>query len=376
MIKRMIIMLALCALFIGGLVGYKVFGNYMMMQYFASMGDAPQTVSTVIATKQEWQSTIKTVGTLRAAQGADLASEVSGTVEHIFINSGQDVTEGTILLQLNSEVETARLQALKAQVNLAEITVARDKKQLSVEAISQATYDTDQAQLDNLKAQLAEQKATLQKKIIVAPFSGRLGIRKVDIGQFLNAGETIVTVQQLDPIYLDFFVPQQKISSLKVGQKISLVSDSATGKIFKGEVKAINAIVDETTRNIEVRATFRNTNKELRPGMFASATLQKEEVKSHLTLPQTAITFNPYGNTVFVVHKDGKINEGKPRLIVKTAFVETGAKRGDQVTVLSGINEGDEIVTAGQLKLRNGSIVNINNKLQPSNDENPQPKDH
>lgn len=376
MIKRMIIMLVLCILILGGLFGFKAFGNKMMMAHFASMGDMPQTVSTITVQSDSWVPTLKAVGTLRAAQGSDLSAELSGTVEHIFIDSGQDVTEGTVLLQLNAKEEIARLNALKAQETLAKITLERDEKQIEVKAISQATYDADKAQLDNLSAQVDAQKALLMKKIVVAPFSGRLGIRKVDVGQYINAGEAVVTLQQLNPIFLDFFIPQQKIGHIKVGQKVTLTNDALKSKKIEGKITAINSKVDPATRNVEVRATFTNPDKTLRPGMFATAVITTGKTESHLTLPQTAVTFNPYGNTVFIVNKGGKTKDGKPKLTVKTAFIETGKTRGDQVAILKGLKKGDEVVTAGQLKLRNGSVIAINNSLQPLNDANPQPKDH
>lgn len=369
MIKRMIIMLALCAIFLGGIFGFKYYGSMMMMKHMAQMGSMPQTVSTTKVAYGTWKPTLKAVGTLRAAQGADLSAEVAGIVENIFIESGQDVTEGTILLQMRSKDDQARLEGLIAQKRLAETTLARDKKQLTVQAISQAKYDADEAQLNNLKAQVETQRALLEKKTITAPFSGRLGIRRVDVGQFVNVGAPVVTLQQLDPIYFDFFIPQQKLGEIEVGQKVTLKSDTIQGKAFEGEITAINSKVNEETRNIEVRATFTNKDKLLKPGMFATAKVDVGQEEKHLTLPQTAITFNPYGSTVFVVTKNG---EG---LVANTAFVETGMTRGDQVTILSGIKEGDEIVTAGQLKLRNGSFVTINNKLQPSNDSAPMPVD-
>lgn len=376
MIKRMIIMLVLCGIVFGSIFGFKAFGMKMMMEGMSKMGDQPQTVSTIQASKQKWQSEIKVVGSLRAAQGADLASEVNGTVEHIFIESGQDVTAGTVLLQLSSKEEQAKLRSLTAQTKLAKLTLERDKKQLAVQAISQATYDTDKANLDSLEAQMEEQRAFLQKKNIVAPFDGRLGLRKVDVGQFLSAGEAIVTLQQLNPIYLDFFLPQQKIGALHVGQKVKMVADSIEGESFTGEITAINAKVDEITRNIEVRATFKNAEKKLRPGMFASAVITTGEAKEYITLPQTAVIFNPYGNTVFTLSTTKKTGPTGDVYKVKSAFVKTGLTRGDQVVILSGVEEGMSVVTAGQLKLRNGSNVTINNTLQPTNDKNPTPKDN
>ena len=375
MIKRMIIMLVACTLVLGGVGGFKLFGMKMMKQAMAAMGDPVQTVSTTKAAKQDWQSELKIVGSLRAAKGADLSPEIGGTVENVFMESGQDVEEGTVLMQLRSGDDIAKLQSLVAQTRLAELTVQRNGKLIAAGAVSQATYDTDVATLESLKAQIEEQLATLAKKTIVAPFSGRLGLRQVDVGQFVAAGVNVVTLQQLNPLYLDFFVPQQDVAKLEVGQKIIARTDAFEGETFEGKITAIGAKVDEKTRNIEVRATFKNPDKKLLPGMFASAALETGAPQQYLTLPQTAITFNPYGNTVYVIKQDGKDDKDQPKLTATMVFVETGATRGDQIVVTKGINEGDEVVTAGQLKLRNGSRVAINNAIQPSSDTNPMPKD-
>ncbi|HAX91685.1 MAG TPA: efflux transporter periplasmic adaptor subunit, partial [Rhodospirillaceae bacterium] len=333
MIKRMIIMLLACLLVLGGVAGFKVFGNKMMMQAMAAMSDPVQTVSTVKAAKQDWQSDLKIVGSLRAAKGADLSPEIGGTVENVFMESGQDVEEGTVLMQLRSGDEIAKLQSLVAQTRLAELTAKRNEKLITAGAVSQATYDTDVATLESLKAQIEEQLATLAKKTIVAPFSGRLGLRQVDVGQFVAAGVNVVTLQQLNPLYLDFFVPQQDVAKLEVGQKITAQTDAFPGEAFEGKITAIGAKVDEKTRNIEVRATFKNQEKKLLPGMFASATLVTGEPQQYLTLPQTAITFNPYGNTVYVVKDGGKDDKDQPKLTATMVFVETGATRGDQIVV-------------------------------------------
>lgn len=375
MIKRMIIMLLLCGLVFGGVFGFKMFGMKMMMQHMAAMGNPVHTVSTATAKMDQWQQEIKAVGTLRAAKGSDLSPEVAGTVENVFMESGQDVTEGTVLMQMRSAEDYAKLQSLIANTRLAELTVDRDQKQLKVQAISQATYDADIANLESLKSQVEAQKALLEKKTMTAPFSGRLGIRKVDVGQYLSPGTPVITLQQLDPIYLDFFVPQQSLAQLQVGQKVIARSDAAPNKIFEGEITALESKIDEATRNIEVRATFKNPDKTLRPGMFASATIASGAPQSLVTLPQTAITFNPYGSTVFIVNEDGKDDKGNKKLAVKMAFVKTGLTRGDQIAILEGLKEGDEVVTAGQLKLHNGSLVTINNTLQPTNDANPTPVD-
>ena len=374
MIKRMSIMLFCCAVVVAVVAGYKWYGGKMMMQAMSGMANPIHTVSTTQAVVTDWQDEIKAVGTLRAAKGTDLAPEVAGTVENIFLESGQDVTEGAVLLQLRSAEDFAKLQSLIANTRLAELTVERDEKLLKVQAISQATYDTDIAALESLKAQVEAQKALLEKKTISAPFAGQLGLRKVDVGQYLNAGTPIVTLQQLDPIHLDFFVPQQSLSRMIVGQKLVAKSDAQEGKLFEGEITAIESKVDENTRNIEVRATFRNPEKTLRPGMFATATITKGEPQKFITLPQTAISFNPYGSTVYVV-KRATAAEGE-KMTVQMAFVKTGLTRGDQVAVLSGVKEGDEVVTSGQMKLHNGSSVAINNSVQPTNDPAPEPKDY
>lgn len=375
MTKRMIVMLILCTIVLGAVFGFKAFGKKMMMQAMAGMANPTHTVSSTKASTLEWQDDIKAVGTLRAAKGADLSPEVAGTVENVFMESGQDVNEGDVLLQLRSSEDYAKLQSLIANTRLAEVTLERNQKLLKVQAISQAAIDADIANLESLKAQVEAQKSLLQKKTITAPFAGRLGLRKVDVGQYLAAGTPIVTLQQLDPIYLDFYVPQQTLPLLKVGQKIVARTDALNDKTFEGEITAIEAKVDEATRNIEIRATFSNADKTLRPGMFATATIASGELQKFITLPQTAITFNPYGSTVYIVNEDGIDEKGEKKLVAKMAFVKTGLTRGDQVAILSGVNEGDEVVTAGQLKLQNGSKIKINNSLQPLSDANPAPVD-
>ncbi len=374
--KRMAIMLVLCALVLGGVFGFKLFGKSMMMKGMAAMKNPPQTVSTIKAVAQPWQNEIKAVGTLRAAKGADLSPEIGGIVENVFMESGQDVDEGTVLFQLRSGDDIAKLQALVAQARLAELTVARDQALIQTQAISQATLESDMATLENLKAQIEAQNVTLQKKTIVTPFAGRLGIRQVDVGQFVAAGTAMVTLQQLDPLFLDFFVPQQEIAKIQVGQKLAVNADAYKDKVFEGEIVAIGAKVDEKTRNIDVRAALRNPDKLLRPGMFASAVLATGASQAFVTLPQTAITFNPYGSTVYIVKNDGVDEDGQPKKSAAMTFIETGATRGDQIAVVKGVVEGDEVVTAGQLKLRNGSLVIVNNKVMPTNDEKPSPKDY
>lgn len=375
MFKRMFVMLLLCGLVLGGVYGWKTFGKMMMMKHMAAMSNPPQTVSTTKITQQDWQNELRAVGSLRAAKGSDMAFEVAGTIDTLTFESGADVEEGAVLAQLRAEDDKAKLQSLEANLRLAELTVERDEKQLKANAISQATLDADMASRDSLKAQVAQQRATLDKKTLRAPFSGRLGIRQADIGQYINAGKVIVTLQQLDPLYLDFTLPQGALPQIKVGQKVQARTDAFGDKVFEGEISAIEAKIDESTRNFNVRATIANPDKSLRPGLFANASLSIGEPKRYLTLPQTAVTFNPYGNVVFVVKDKGTDAAGNSSKEAVTAFVNVVMRRGDQVAIDSGVAEGDEVVTAGQLKLRNGSPVIVNNTVEPSSDPAPKPQD-
>jgi len=375
MIKRMIIMLLLIGLVLGGVFGFKAFGRKMMLQFMAASSNPSQTVSTTKVKTQDWQPELKAVGSLRAVKGADLASEVAGIVDSIHFESGDDVEEGKVLIELRSADDIARLHALEATAKLAAITLERDQKQLKVQAVSQATVDTDAANLDSAKAEAAAQQAIIDKKTIRAPFAGHIGIRAVDIGQYLNAGTTIVTLQQLDPIYLDFFLPQQSLPQIEVGQKVTAKTDARPDKVFDGEITAINSKVDPATRNIQIRATFKNAEHLLLPGMYAEVAVASGQPQHLMTLPQTSITYNPFGNTVYVVKENGKNEKGEPKLTVTQTFVTTGDTTGDLIAVLSGVKEGDEVVTAGQLKLHNGSVVIINNSIQPTTDANPKPED-
>lgn len=375
MVKRMIIMLVATGLVLGAIFGFQAYKNSMIQQFMASMAAPPQTVSTVAADLQQWQPRLSAVGTLRAVNGADLASEVAGIVEEININSGDDVAAGAVLLRLRAEDDTARLRSLEATAELAAITYQRNERQLRVQAISQATVDADAANLKNARAQVAEQKAVIDKKTIRAPFAGRLGIRHVDRGQYLSAGATIVTLQALDPIYVDFYLPQQALDEVRVGQPIAATVDTWPGQTFAGTISAVNPKVDLATRNVQVRATLKNPDRKLLPGMFAAVEIESGEPARHVTLPQTAITYNPYGDTVYLVVDDGRQENGEPKRIAKQTFVTLGPTRGDLVAVLKGVEPGQTVVSAGQMKLRNGVPVVVNNSVQPTADASPAPVD-
>jgi membrane fusion protein (multidrug efflux system) len=373
--KRMVVMLLIAGLLFGGIFGYQAFKARMIRKSMAGHGEFPQTVSAITATEQQWQREIEAVGSLVAVRGADIAPEVSGIVARIHFTSGQEVEAGAPLLDLNADSDTAKLRSLEASAELARQTYSRDQRQFEIRAISQAALDVDTATLKSADAQVAEQQALLDKKLIHAPFSGRLGIRAVDLGQYLDAGAKIVTLQSLDPIHLDFFLPQKSIGQIKIGQKVSVAADAFPDKTFTGEIAAIDPKVDLNTRNVKVRATLHNPQHLLLPGMYATTKIAIGRPQSFVTLPQTAITYNPYGNVVYLVEERGKGPDGKPLLVAQQKFVTTGETRGDQVEIVSGVKKGDMVVTTGQIKLRSGTPIIINNSIVPSNNPAPKPAD-
>jgi membrane fusion protein (multidrug efflux system) len=326
------------------------------------------TVSTVVVHAEDWQDRIQAVGSLRAARGADLAAEVSGIVDWIGFESGADVQAGAVLLRLRPNDDAAKVAELQTAVDLAQANLTRDGKQFRAQAVSQATIDADDSHLRAARAQLAQQQALMGEKIIRAPFAGKLGLRQVDVGQFLAAGAPVVTLQALDPIYTDFYVPQQLLPGLKVGVEALVTVDGYPGRIFHARISAISPKLDSATRMGQVRATIGNTDHALLPGMFANVAIGSGPVHHYVTLPAAAIVYNPYGSTVFV------LDNAKPPA-VRAVPIQTGATRGDQVAVLSGLRDGDVVVSAGQIKLHAGSTVAVNNTVQPSNEPAPHPQE-
>jgi membrane fusion protein, multidrug efflux system len=372
---RMIVMLLVVGVVFGGIFGFKTFINGMIKNFMTHMPVPVQTVSATTATMDEWQPQIEAVGSLRAVNGADLSFELAGIVKDLRFNSGDDVAAGDILLTLRADDDIARLAALQATANLSEITYQRDQEQFKIKAVSQATLDTDAANLKNANAQVAQQQAVLDKKTLRAPFAGHLGVRAVDIGQYINAGTTVVTLQALDPIYADFFLPQQALTQVRLEQAVTVRIDTYPNQDFAGTITAINPKIDQATRNVQVRATLKNSDRRLLPGMYANVSIAAGNKQRYVTLPQTAVTYNPYGETVFIVDDKGKDSQGKPQLTARQVFVTAGLKRGDQVAILSGVEQGQTVVTAGQMKLRNGSLLAIDNTIRPTADANPIPAD-
>lgn len=373
MTKRMLIMLIIVGVIFGGIFGFKGFQSYMMKKYMSAGSDPVVTVSTVSAVIDEWQPQISAVGSLRAARGVDIASEIAGIVQTVNCKSGDNVKAGQTLLQLNADSDIAQLQTLSAARDLSQSVYERNKKQFIAQAVSKASLDADAADLKVKLAQVAQQEALLRKKTISAPFAGRLGIFSVNPGQYLNPGDKIVTLQALDSIYIDFYLPQQELSRVASGQAVVAVTDTYPDKKFNGRISAINPKVDLQTRNVRIEAVVANPRHELLPGMYATIKVQAGKSNRYLTIPRTAVTFNPYGETVYIVEEKGKTKDGKPSLFARQTFVTLGPARGDQVAVLKGIKEGERVVSSGQLKLKSGSPVVINNTVQPLNDANPVP---
>ncbi|MEO8922720.1 MAG: efflux RND transporter periplasmic adaptor subunit [Caldimonas sp.] len=361
---------------------------------------APQTVTTTHVEALEWQPQLAAVGTLVAVRGVDVTTEIAGLVRSVEFKSGQEVRAGQVLVQLNADSDIAQLHSLQAAAELAGTVVKRDKAQLEVQAISQAQVDADAADQKSRLALVAQQEATIAKKTIRAPFSGKLGITIVNPGQYLNPGDKIVTLQTIDPIYVDFYLPQKQIGGLMLGQVVNVATDSYAGTAFPGKITAINPKVDPTTRNVLIEATLPNAKRQLLPGMFANANVDAGDRKRYLTLPQTAITYNPYGSTVFIVRPKSDIDaeakaasapgsgptaaaapapasaaSGADALAVQQVFVTTGETRGDQVAILKGLKEGQQVVTSGQVKLKNNTPVVIDNSVLPANSPNPKPQE-
>jgi membrane fusion protein (multidrug efflux system) len=372
----MAIMLVLVAAVFAAIFGFEAFKARMIDKAIAGLRNPPQTVSTITAATQPWQKRLEAVGSTRAEKGANLSSQVSGIVKAIHFQSGAKVEKGTLLVELEAADDIAHLQALKATEALAQLNYDRDSRLLKTDAVSQQTADTDLATLKSNQAQVAQQQALVGYKSIAAPFSGRLGIRQVDLGEYIAPGTSIVTLQQLDPIFVDFYLPQQALAEIKVGQAVMAKVDTYPDLKFAGKILAINPLVDTASRNVQVRATFGNPDEKLLPGMFATVDIDVGAPQHYVTLPKTAIYYNSYGDIAYVVKDEheakGAEKGGAKQYVAQQVFVKTGDTRGDQVAVLTGVEPGDVVVTAGQNKLHNGSPVKIDNKIAVPFSANPQ----
>lgn len=372
--KRLIWMLVGVAVLMGLIIGFNIFKTTMIKQYLAGAGAPAATVSTMVVGIEEWQPQLTAAGSLRAFRGVELGTEVNGIVKDVFVKSGMDVKAGTLLIAMVQDADQAQLMTLQAQADLAKIVNDRDRQQLAIEAISKNAFDASSADFKAKSAQVQQQTAQIAKKNVQAPFSGRVGIITLNPGQFINSGDKIMTLQTIDPIYVDFTVPQSVVAQIKKDQVVNLIADAFGTQVFKGKITAISPKIETNTRNIQVEAVLPNPEKKLLPGMFANVKVDTGEKVKYLTVPQTAVTYNPYGSIVYIV-KETAAQDGKAKLEAQQVFVTTGLTRGDQVAILKGITAGDTIVTSGQLKLKNGTPLIVNNAVKPANNPNPKPQE-
>jgi membrane fusion protein (multidrug efflux system) len=374
MAKRMILMLILAGLVVGGLGFVKFKQIQTAVAQGASFQPPPEAVTTVVAKQEKWPATLNVIGTIAAVQGVTVSADLPGTVDKINFESGKWVKEGDVLVELDTRQEKAQLAAMEAARDLAHINFGRMEQLVKQGVVAQNEYDNAIATQKSSDAQVGEVRATIARKTIRAPFSGILGIRQVNLGQYLSAGQPIVSLQSLDPIYVNFGVPQQDAVQARIGRTLRVRSDEMRGSQFTGKVTALDSIVNESTRNVQVQATLANPGGKLHPGMFVQVEITTGTDRPVISLPASAINYAPYGDSVYIVG-DMKDPKGNTYRGVRQQFVKVEGSRGDQVAVVSGLKPGDEVVSSGVFKLRNGAAVQVNNKVQPSNSTSPKPED-
>ena len=373
MAKRIVLTLAVTAVLVAALGFVKFRQIQTAIGQAAAFTPPPEAVTTVVAVEEHWSATLSAIGTAAAVQGVEISADLPGTVDVVAFDSGQSVREGDVLAKLDTRQELAQLAAAEAQRELARVNFERMQGLLDEQVVSRAEFDRATADLRQGEARVGEIRSAIDRKTIRAPFTGLLGIRHVNRGQYLSAGDALVTLQSLNPIYVNFGVPQQSSSQMRVGRSVRITSDSLPGVQFSGRVTAIDSIVDEATRNIQVQATLANPGGKLRPGMFVQAEAGVGSGSTIVALPASAISYAPFGDSVFVV-TDLKNPAGQSYRGVRQQFVKLGPARGDQIAVTSGVKPGDEVVTSGLFKLRNGAAVVVNNKVKPTNSSKPKPE--
>jgi membrane fusion protein (multidrug efflux system) len=373
MAKRMFLMLGVVAVLLTAL-GFMKFKQVQTAVQAAAYQPPPEAVTSVVVQKEQWAATTAVIGTMEAVHGVMVSADLPGSVARIAFESGQAVRQGDVLVELDTREEHAQLASLEAQRDLAKINYGRMQQLAKDGVISRMEYDQATAQQKQTEANVGEIRATIERKTIRAPFSGILGLRKVNLGQYLPAGSAVVQLQSLNPIYVDFGLPQQALGQVRVGRDLRVTSEDLVGKVFTGKVTALDSVVDQSTRNVQMQATLSNNEGKLRPGMFVQVEVTQGTNRSVITLPASAVSFAPYGDSVFVI-TELKDPKGQTYRGVRQQFVKVDGSRGDQVAVVSGLNPGDEVVTSGVFKLRNGAAVQVNNKVQPGNNPAPKPED-
>lgn len=375
MAKRIIITLTGLIVLIGGLAGIKYLQIERMTAYGNNFVPPPEVVTTAMVKKDSWESCLTAVGSLEAVQGVVITAELKGKVVHIAFEPGTLVKAGDLLVQQDTSVESAQLRAAEAALMLAKINFERIKKLVANNTVSQSDFDNADAQLKEAAAQVDNIRAVIAKKTIRAPFSGRLGIRQVNLGQTLNEGDEIVSLQSLDPIYVNFLLPQQRLAQVYPGLAIRLTTDAFPGQVISGKITAINPQVDAATRNIRIQATVENPAELLRPGMYVNVSVVLPDRIEVLAIPATSVLYAPYGDSVFVVEEQKNDSKKSSGLVLNQKFVRLGETRGDYVSIISGLKQGETVVSTGVFKLRNGQSVVIDNTLSPEFKQMPKPAD-
>ena len=357
---------------LGGIKGLQI---NRMIAIGSQSAPPPETITTAVVQSESWEALITSVGSLEAVQGVMLTAELPGKVVRIAFEPGTKVKAGDLLLQQDTSSEEAQLRAAQATVALTKLELERSGKLLGKKAVAQARYDTDDARYKQAVAQIDGIRASIRKKTIRAPFAGSLGIRLVNLGQNLNEGEPIVSLQTIDPIFVNFSLPQQQIAQVKPGLKVRVTADAQPGQVIEGEITAISPEVDVATRNIRVQATVANRQERLRPGMFVNVAVVLPSREEVIAIPTTAVLYAPYGDTVFVVAETKTEKEAQPLTVVRQKIVQLGEKRGDFIAIASGLDKGETVVSTGVFKLRNDQVVVVDNTLAPDFRLAPKPED-
>jgi membrane fusion protein (multidrug efflux system) len=373
--RKIAIAVLLVLLVVGGLGGVKALQIKTLLAGVKAMAAPPESVSSAVVREEKWQGTLSAIGSIAAVQGVSVTAEIPGLVREIPLESGAVVSKGDLLARLDTSSEEAQVRALEAQVELARITLARTRTLRNENMVSQSDLDTAEATMKQSEANADNVRATIEKKTLRAPFSGKLGIRLINVGQYLDAGKPIVSLQALSPVYAGFSMPQQELARLKVGMKVRVTTDTYPERQFDGTLTTINPDLDASTRSIGLQATFDNPDQLLRPGMFARVEVLLPEEQNVVVIPATSVLSAPYGDSVYVIESKSAKDGGKPELTVRQQFIRTGRARGDFLSVESGLKPGDRIVSSGIFKLRNGMSVVENNDLAPKNNLAPQPSD-
>jgi membrane fusion protein (multidrug efflux system) len=357
------------------LVGIKGLQISKMMAAGKGMTPPPVTVTSAVVKEENWSPVLPAIGSVSAVQGAIVATELGGVVSEIKFENGGVAKKGDVIVKLDASQEEALLRSAEAEAELARTDLERAQGLASQKVVSKAELDAAESKFRRLSAIADQMRSNIRKKTLVAPFDGQLGIRQVNVGQMINAGQQIVPLTSLDPVYVDFALPQQHLSQLTQGLEVRVRSDAAPGREFKGKLTAINSMVDPVTRNVSVQATLENPDHALRPGMFAKTEVELPEKRPALVIPGSAVSYAPFGDSVFVIEKKKDEKTGKESEVIRQQFVRVGEARGDFVSITNGLKAGQTVVGTGVFKLRNGMAVAINNDLAPKPQVNPTPVD-